>query len=254
MRLLDRSQQAQRLFGGPGSDLVLEGALAAVEGEQGAGAVAAQVVQAHHAAMRRFAQDIEAKQRFGDRQRGGELARVFERAGLALERMARGAGALLALAAKPGVERRGVGELQPAEHAVRVADEVVADGLCQAQDLAALDQLAAVLAQAEQALAQRVAGRGQAAFRPQQLGQARPRVGPSSASQASSAASRGASALLEPSACRASAWRVSSRCMATLAARRVAHGERPRGGCSMVARKVAMARGVVGLAPTGGPR
>ena len=100
----DGLQQRQRVHAWCGADLVLEQRLAAVEGQHRSSAVAAQVVQAHDAAVRVFRQwlGVEQSQRQG--QRRGHVARRFERCDARLQALARLRLALRALAREPGRE------------------------------------------------------------------------------------------------------------------------------------------------------
>jgi hypothetical protein len=174
MRLLDGLQQRHRLGRRPGSDFVLERLFAVVEGEQRGRPVAPQVVQAHHVAVRRFAQAIEPQQGLCHRQRGRQLTGAFQGAHLALQVAAHAVDAALALAAQPGVERRRIGKLQLAEHTFGIG-QVMFHTVGQTQGRGAGHQLAALPFQMEEPLAQRVARCHRVALRPQQLGQLRAR-------------------------------------------------------------------------------
>jgi hypothetical protein len=236
LRPLDRVQQGERLDRWPGADLVFQRSLAGIEGQQRGSAVAAQIVQAYHVAVCRFAGPIEPKQRLGDRQRGGELAGLLEPARLPLEAEPSRADPLLALLVEPRVEGGRIGEAQVAEHAARLV-EVVLDAGDEAHRLAAGDDLAALLPQLKQALraaSESLSGHSSAARRARA-------VGPSMASQASNAASRGAIATQEPSAWTARVRSASSRRMAIAGARRAWRGLRARDVRAMVAMAGAVA-------------
>ena len=98
----DGLQQGQRVHAWCGADLVLEQRLAAVEGQHRSSAVAAQVVQAHDAAVRVFRQGFGVEQGQRQGQGRGHVARRFERCDARLQALARLRLALRALAREPG--------------------------------------------------------------------------------------------------------------------------------------------------------
>ena len=170
LRLLDGVQQRQRRRRRPGADFIFEQAFAIVEREQRGGAVAAQVMQPHDLAMRSFAQRVEAQQRLRDRQRTAQGTSVFEGTGLMFEVLAGGAEAALAPLAQPGVEFGCVVELGRSEQA-RGVRKVVLNAVGQAQHGATGQQLAALLLESVQALAQCAARQRRVAVGPQQGGE-----------------------------------------------------------------------------------
>jgi hypothetical protein len=176
-RAVDRRQQCQRFGRRPRTDLVFEHLLAAVEREQRRRAVARQVVQAHHAAVRVFGQRFEGQQFVRVGQRVVPVFRAFGHVGQLDERTPHAVAPARALGAEPLRElaRRKVFTGGFAEQGVGIL-EVMRDAPGQGQRRAALDQVRAQgLAQLEQALAQRVARRIGVLVGPQQLRQARAR-------------------------------------------------------------------------------
>ena len=155
------------------ADLVLQHLLAAVEREQGRGAVALQVEHADHAAVRGFGERLEGEQlarvRPARRRSRGPARprrrRLRARPDARRRRGARAAGP----ARRPA---RGRARRPPRRARCRESARSCVDARGQRQRRVAADQLDAELApQLEQALAQGVAGRLGRALRPEQRGQ-----------------------------------------------------------------------------------
>ena len=174
----DAGQQRQRLGRRPGTNLVLQHLFAAVEGKQRAGAVAGQVVQSHHAAMRSFRRRLPRQQVLRMRQGVAPVAHVFGHLRQLFQRLAGAASAALALLFEPGGELAAGGGCGVAEHAVGIF-QIVRQAFGQRQSGAADDGVDAErLAQLKQALAERVARHVGVAVGPQQHGHAGPQRGP----------------------------------------------------------------------------
>jgi hypothetical protein len=167
----DGGQQGQRLGRRRCADLVLERVLAAVEGQHRGGAVAAQVVQPHHASVGVFRQRIGRQQLQRQWQRGAGLAGVFEGLDACHEGLPLGGRAAGAVARQPSIELGLLGCAEVAQQR-RGGREVVRHAGGQRQQGAAVDDVGAqLLAQAEQALPQRIARGLGVAGGPQQRAQ-----------------------------------------------------------------------------------
>ena len=117
---LHRRQQGQRLRGRACADLVCQHLLAAVEGEQCRGAVARQVVQADHAAVRVFGQGLQREQFLRMRERIGMVLHAFGHLAQFDQALADAGTAPVALLREPEAERTADLVAAGAEHAIGI--------------------------------------------------------------------------------------------------------------------------------------